>query len=120
MLYASNALSLSCLEVLVHVREPRLPLDYVWVKIDVSKALLNVVRDSDLNIQDDDACTSWGTVWIGTGATPAMEVPSVIVPTERNLLLNPKHPRFAEIGFSAPMPFHFDPRLLKVGPVRAL
>ena len=35
MLYASSTLSLACLEILVHVKEPRLPTDYAWVRIEV-------------------------------------------------------------------------------------
>jgi RES domain-containing protein len=104
----------------VHIREPRLPIDYAWVRIDVPEALVDEAPAADLDIQDDDACASWGTEWIRTEATPAVEVPSVIVPTERNMLLNSKHRSFAQIGFSAPKPFRFDPRLLKPGPVRAL
>jgi len=31
ILYASTTLSLACLEILVHIKEPRLPVDYAWV-----------------------------------------------------------------------------------------
>jgi RES domain-containing protein len=36
---------------------------------------------------------------------------SVVVPYERNYLLNPAHPDFPKIRFSAPKPFVFDKRL---------
>jgi RES domain-containing protein len=38
-------------------------------------------------------------------------VPSVIVPQERNVLLNPAHPDFRRIRLGAPEPFSFDPRM---------
>ncbi|MDF1523596.1 MAG: hypothetical protein P1P87_12385, partial [Trueperaceae bacterium] len=41
----------------------------------------------------------------------ALSVPSVLVPQERNLLLDPTHPRFAEVRIAAPQPFRFDDRL---------
>lgn len=40
VVYASSTLSLSCLEILVHIREPRLPADYVWVQIDIPAELI--------------------------------------------------------------------------------
>jgi RES domain-containing protein len=90
------------------------------VRVDVPGNLLEEALDTGLDVQDDDACASFGTEWIRTEATPAIEAPSVIVPTEKNLLLNPKHARFGEITVSVPKPFRFDPRLLKPGPVPAM
>jgi RES domain-containing protein len=39
-------------------------------------------------------------------------VPSVIVPEERNYVLNPSHALFGQIRFGSPVPCKFDPRLL--------
>jgi RES domain-containing protein len=39
-------------------------------------------------------------------------VPSVIVPTEFNYVLNPVHPDFARIRIGTPLPFPFDARLV--------
>jgi RES domain-containing protein len=39
------------------------------------------------------------------------QVPSVVVPTENNYLLNPNHPDFAGMRIGTPMPFPFDERL---------
>ena len=39
-------------------------------------------------------------------------VPSVIVPEERNYILNPGHALFAQIKFGSPVFCKFDPRLL--------
>jgi RES domain-containing protein len=41
-----------------------------------------------------------------------LAVPSVIVPGEPNLLLNPAHADFKSIAIGKPEPFSFDPRLL--------
>ena len=38
-------------------------------------------------------------------------VPSAIVPEARNIVLNPLHPRFAEVAFELVWPFVFDQRL---------
>ncbi|MGA3241605.1 MAG: RES domain-containing protein [Bryobacteraceae bacterium] len=52
-----------------------------------------------------------GTGWVIRAATAVLSVPSVIVPSERNYLLNPAHPDFVRIRFSPPRPFTFDKRL---------
>ncbi len=53
----------------------------------------------------------FGTDWINSRVAAVLSVPSVIVPSERNYLLNPAHPDFARIRFFAPRPFTFDRRL---------
>jgi RES domain-containing protein len=52
-----------------------------------------------------------GTKWTLSGVSVVLSVPSVVVHQERNFILNPKHPDFSKITFSAPRPFVFDPRL---------
>jgi RES domain-containing protein len=43
--------------------------------------------------------------------TAALDVPSAIIPEEPIYVLNPTHPEFQHIEFSASEPFRFDPRL---------
>jgi RES domain-containing protein len=56
------------------------------------------------------AANSWDA-WLAGGASVALRVPSVVVPSEFNYLLNPKHGDFTRISIGASMPFPFDPRL---------
>lgn len=51
-----------------------------------------------------------GTEWAKSRDSAVLVVPSVVVPRERNYILNPAHPDFARISFSAE-PFTFDGRL---------
>ena len=115
MLYASSSLSLACLEILVHIREPRLPADCSWVRIAIPGGLL-AQAPHDLDAADEDACREFGSEWVASASGPAVAVPSVIVPTEKNVLLNPLHKDFPRLTFSKPEAFRFDPRLLKTGP----
>ena len=115
MLYCSSTLSLACLEVLVHIKEPRLPLDYAWVRIEVPDHLMDApLEPGNLN---ESECSELGSRWAKSRTMPAVPVASVIIPTEHNLLLNPQHPEFKVVMFSGPTPFRFDPRLIKLGPV---
>jgi len=53
-----------------------------------------------------------GEAWIRAGPTGILLVPSVIVPSEMNVLLDPAHPDFAKVRVTGRTPFHPDPRLL--------
>lgn len=44
-----------------------------------------------------------------------MQVPSAVIPQEYNYLIDPAHKQFCELTWSAPKPFHIDPRLIDPG-----
>ncbi|WP_146124139.1 RES family NAD+ phosphorylase, partial [Burkholderia multivorans] len=53
-----------------------------------------------------------GREWLEKGEQLAMRVPSVVCPTDSNLLLNPLHPDFAAtVKVISKEPFKLDPRL---------
>jgi RES domain-containing protein len=52
-----------------------------------------------------------GTTWLSGKKSVALVVPSVVIPLERNILLNPEHPDFDRVSMVDCKPFFFDPRL---------
>jgi RES domain-containing protein len=52
-----------------------------------------------------------GSRWIAGNRTVLLSVPSAVIPSERNYLLNPNHPDFSLVRFRSPQPFKFDRRL---------
>lgn len=61
---------------------------------------------------DEGYTQSFGIRWLKTGDSLAMWVPSFVEPRERNLLINPAHPQYAEVQVVVEDPdFQFDPRL---------
>ncbi len=116
MLYASTSISLSTLEILVHT--DGLPLK-------TNKCIINlIVPDEDIFIlastqlpKDWDcrpanqSTRSIGDKFIKDGKHLAMIVPSVIIPEEQNLLINPNHPNFDKIEISEKRVYIFDNRL---------
>lgn len=68
---------------------------------------------------DEDATRQFGGRWSNAGRSLAVLVPSVIIPIEFNVLLNPTHAGFDAIEWKAPEPFGFDRRLLKVSKTEA-
>lgn len=113
MLYAAEHLSLACLEILVHLDKGQLPRDYVWSEADLPDRpeLLSIVSLNDIG-----SCQTAGTAWIHTANELAIAVPSIIIPEEFNILLNPMHTDYNALVWSQPRPFRFDPRLFIAEP----
>ena len=115
VLYCGATASLCALELLAH--SAMLPTDMIVVQARVPKTLsMQTVEESDLPPNWSSPIPSKKTQGLGTDrvrsrATAVLSVPSVIIPSERNYLLNPAHPDFARIRFFPPRPFTFDRRL---------
>jgi RES domain-containing protein len=119
-LYTSSHLSLSVLEVYVHIpselRDVLPTLQAVQISVpdsaDVTRISQNDLRK--LIGQDDPlaACRAKGDHWLEGGASLVFEVPSILVPEETNIILNPVHPRMPEVEIIASRAFRFDPRLV--------
>src|SRR5207237_4220285 len=109
------AASLCALEV--HPHSAMLPTDMTVVQARMPNSLsIQTVEESDLPPNWSSPVPSkktqdLATVWVKSGATAVLCVPSVIVPSERNYLLNPAHPDFARIRFFPARSFTFDRRL---------
>jgi RES domain-containing protein len=111
MLYCSSALSLACLEVLVHVAAAEIPPDYVYSSAELKSVA--EAADFEGDLADEDATRRYGHSWAISVRSLALLVPSVMIPVEFNILLNPLHPAYAEVVWNAPRPFRFDRRLLR-------
>ncbi|HUF57643.1 MAG TPA: RES domain-containing protein [Thermohalobaculum sp.] len=115
VVYAASSLALAVLEYFVHVppamrRAGRFP-ELVAVRLSVAaKGIGDADAEGILGGGGDAICRARGDAWLRDGATPALRVPSVIVPQESNLLLNPHHPDL-DVRTEASEPFRFDPRL---------
>lgn len=82
----------------------------LFLRIEVPDTL--PVEKIDFVPADVAAFQLLGDEWIRHKASPAMKVPSVLVPRQWNLLLNPCHPLFLAIRVVEEAPFAFDSRLL--------
>ena len=115
VVYTSGTLSLALVEVLVHLPSGILPA-YSAVRVDFDESMVTAVgpRDLPANWRDYPPPPDTkviGDLWVAQGSSLVLRVPSVIVPTEFNYILNPAHPAFADLTIGEPMPFPFDPRL---------
>lgn len=116
VVYASATRSLAALESLVHLTPPII-FKYVAISVEFDEALLETTPDSALPADWTEeppppSTKGLGDRWVSEARSAVLEVPSVIVATESNYLLNPSHPDFGKIRVGKPQPFAFDPRLL--------
>lgn len=116
--YGSSTVALAVLEVIVHVRVSELLSAYSIASADVPDDLVEVLPSGQLpanwrQFPPPSEAAAIGDTWIAAARGVALAVPSVIVPSELNYLLNPQHPAFARIVIRDPQPFVFDERLLR-------
>ena len=106
---------LSILECLVHFKHRRFPPGYHLIRIDIPKALENLI------VELPKLKSSWrheadytqyiGDEFILNKEAPIMKVPSVVVPEEFNFLLNPLHKDFKKIKVLSSEALDLDNRL---------
>ena len=119
MVYTSPSLSLAAIEFFVHLDPSVAPDDLVACRatLPLDEKTLSRLSLGDLPADwrtvDNPTLQSIGANWIAAQSSVALEVPSVAVEGEWNVLLNPTHPDFAKIKFAPPEPFHFDKRMFK-------
>jgi RES domain-containing protein len=121
VIYCAEHLSLAILEVLVHAPDPSQRLvARVRFRLRVAAALVERVPDARLPAAFSPrtpyaATQRIGDEWLKAGRTPALAVPSAIVPSERNYMLNPLHVDFSRIAWDPPERIALDNRLWMTG-----
>lgn len=115
--YLSETLSLAALEVFVHLGVDAAAMEFVYFEVTIPDAITIARlerRPRDWAAEPPAlASMNAGDRWLHDGHHALLEVPSVIVPTESNLLLNPAHPDARTLEISRPKPFRFDARTWK-------
>ena len=116
VVYASATKSLAALETLVHLIPP-VTFKYVAIPIEFEESLIEAIRPGSLSFDWADnppppSAQAIGDIWVEEARSAILELPSAIVPSESNYLLNPLHPDFHQIVIGKPEIFSFDGRLL--------
>ncbi len=115
--YASATLSLAALERFVHTDPDLEPTDLVAVLVDVDDSIPIESLDigqlpTDWRVYPaPDALGRLGAEWLTAARTAILAVPSVVIPHERNYVLNPEHADSRRLVIGRPEPFSFDPRM---------
>ncbi len=118
IIYAAESRALAVLEMLCHLEGRELQEPYVLIEIGIEDSLVRKIEQSSL---PPDWCRDpsppelkrVGDEWIRSGRCPVLRVPSALLPDEHNFLLNTDHADFRRVTFGDPVPFRFDPSLIK-------
>lgn len=119
VVYTSTAISLACLETIVRLNAGGLPLNRYLVRIDVPDEVL-----AKAGRLPQAACpVGWDAIpagmvslaigedWLAAGDSALLFVPSIVVPEEFNVLVNPAHPDAAHLTYTKIRKFSYDARL---------
>jgi RES domain-containing protein len=121
VVYTSQTRALACLETVVHLNAGGLPLNRYLVAVTIPDDLwTNAQMTTSASVPvgwdaEPAGRTSidFGTNWMRWGTSALLVVPSVIVPEEFNILVNPQHPGSARITAAKVRKWLYDPRLTK-------
>ena len=120
VVYAAGTASLATLETIVHFAAAGLPLNRFLVRIDVPDDLWDarlVVTAASLSVgwnavPPGKVSLDFGDAWLKDSASSVvLEVPSVVVPEESNLLLNARHPEMRRVKATKLRLWQYDGRL---------
>ena len=118
MVYIAGSTSLAILEVLVHLQQSAALSGYVIFELEFPDHLVQELNRAALppnwRVFPAPAATKKiGDAWIKDASSAVLRVPSVIVPSEHNFLINPAHKDFHEISISRAAVLDIDSRLLR-------
>jgi RES domain-containing protein len=116
VLYTAAHISLSVLEMIVHVDDLQQVEGLHLLTLDIPDSLqMAEVRLAKLkkNWVDDVDYTQWmGTRFANDNQCVCLIVPSVVVPQEANFILNPAHKDFKKVKVVSNEKIQFDKRLI--------
>ncbi|HEY4039025.1 MAG TPA: RES domain-containing protein, partial [Burkholderiaceae bacterium] len=96
IVYASASLALAALETLVHVGEDAVHIRFAYLRIQIADSVaVESCRPPPRHWRAEppqSGSMRYGSAWLRGARTAVLEVPSAIVPLEKNYLLNPGHP----------------------------
>jgi RES domain-containing protein len=116
IVYTAQSQSLAALEMLVHLGSSELLGKFVFIEVTIHESLITNVEISQLprNWRADPEpakLKTLGDAWVAAGTSAVLRVPSILVPGEKNYLLNPRHQDFPKLHIGKPFLFRLDPRL---------
>lgn len=118
VVYAAESRSLACLETVVHLAAGGLPLNRYLVELSIPDPVWAAARretPATLPVGWDAepagrASIGFGTAWLRSLRSAILVVPSVIVPEEFCVLVNPAHSDSSGVGAIKSRRWLYDPR----------
>ena len=122
VVYAAQHISLACLETMARLCKGALPMNHYLIRLDIpveAWADRQAVASHALPlgwecVPPGRVSRGIGDTWLAEATAPILVVPSVLIPEEHNVLLNPQHPALSTLQAVKVRRWHYDPRLLGV------
>jgi RES domain-containing protein len=117
--FTSATLSLAALEQFVHTDSDLEPTDLLAIPVEIPDDIESDAVELETLPADwrtfpaPPALAAIGDQWFRASRTAVLSVPSVVIPHERNFVLNPTHREFPHVVIGRSEPFSFDPRMWK-------
>ena len=117
MVYTAESPALALLEAVVHIG--RIPeKGYCMITIEIPHEKIETLTTDHLSAEwhkspAPDHLKKYGDSFIQSNKLIALKVPSVIIPEEHNILLNPHHPDFKKVKIITSRSLSIDERLLQ-------
>ena len=119
LLYTSASRALACLETVVHLNAGGLPLNRYLVEIVIPAPAwraATIVTAASARVGWDaepagKTSMDFGTAWVRSAESLLLIVPSVVVPEEANVLINPLHADARTLHAVSVRRWLYDPRL---------
>lgn len=115
VVYTAESQSLAALEMLVHLESAEVLSTYVVFQVTFDRSLVSDVSKPLPKQWDTEPCPRkvclLGDEWLRSAKSAVLRVPSALIHSENNYLLNPRHERFHKIKIAKPEPFLIHPRL---------
>jgi RES domain-containing protein len=114
--YLTESRSLAALEIMVHFGRDVGRASWSVIQVEVPDEMIDSVSLRKLpEGWDDRASTSvsqkFGQRWVQSGKSLAILLASAVIPEERILMTNVRHPDLPKLRISRPHPVFFDQRL---------
>lgn len=116
VVYVAGSQSLAALEMLVHLNAADLLAKYALIPVEIEESLIVEIPELPKNWKSYPApreAKLLGDEWVRSASSVVLRVPSTVVPSESNFLLNPYHAEFFKLKIGEPLRFDFDVRLRK-------
>lgn len=118
VIYAASSAALACLENVVHTsgmllytQQYRLVIIEVPDKINPTAISLKDLPANWQDLKQQSFTRKKGNEWYDARKTLLLQIPSAIIPSEANYLINTAHHDFASLRILRSEPFLFDARL---------
>ncbi len=120
VVYTASSVALAALETIVHTDTGAWPLNRYVLEIAISDEIWAAAEDIEKlgtlpAVWDAQPAPKetldFGDAWIASQRSALLVVPSVIVPQEANILINPRHPDAGRIKIIKTTKFIYDGRI---------